>query len=326
MSCGMTNDHLICRSRLLFLLLLPSRMAQVFDVLSSGDISKFANLQVIARQVVEGFCSGLHKSPHKGFSVEFKEHRQYVAGDDIRNIDWKLFGKTDRLYIREFEEETNVRVTILLDSSGSMTYTGSRSNGQSKHDYAVHTAACLAYLMLQQQDSVGLVTFDTAVRKYIPPRARPKHLQALVAELKKQKPGNETELGDVFQQMVSRIHRRSLLVIISDLFGDVDQLMKSLAHFRHANHEIIILQIWDPDELDFPFRQWTQFASLEKAENRHLVDPAQIRQAYLEKLEEFQTQLTRGCNRHRISLVPMTTDQPYADALATWMAIRRRSP
>ncbi|HAD59260.1 MAG TPA: DUF58 domain-containing protein, partial [Planctomycetaceae bacterium] len=176
-------------------------MAQVSDVLSSGDITKFANLQVIARQVVEGFCSGLHRSPHKGFSVEFKEHRQYVAGDDIRNIDWKLFGKTDRLYIREFEEETNVRVTILLDSSGSMGYTGSRSNGQSKHDYAVHTAACLAYLMLQQQDSVGLVTFDTAVRKHIPPRARPKHLQAIISELKQQKPGNETELGGVFQQM-----------------------------------------------------------------------------------------------------------------------------
>lgn len=299
-------------------------MARVFDILSAGDIGRFSNLQLLARQVVEGFCSGLHRSPHKGFSVEFKEHRSYVPGDDIRTIDWKLFGKTDRLYIREYEEETNLRCTILLDSSGSMAYSGSRSNGATKHDYAVRTAACLAYLMLQQQDSVGLVTFDKQVRRYIPPRAQPKHLQAIVAELQKQKPRFETELGDVFHEMASKIQRRGLLVVISDLFGDVDQLMKSLAHFRHANHEVIVFQIWDPDELDFPFRQWTQFASLEASGNRHLVDPAQVRRAYLDKLAEFRDQLAKGFNRHRISLVPMTTDQPHADSLAAYLALRRK--
>ena len=299
-------------------------MPHVSDVLSARDIAKFSNLQVLAKGVVEGFCSGLHRSPHKGFSVEFKEHRAYVRGDDIRTIDWKLFGKTDRLYIREYEEETNLRCTILLDSSGSMAYSGSRSNGSTKHDYAVRTAVCLAYLMLQQQDSVGLVTFDKQVRRYIPPRARPKHLQAIINELKVQKPQFETELSDVFHEMVVKIHRRGLLIIISDLFGDVDQLMKSLAHFRHANHEIMIFQIWDPDELDFPFRQWTQFASLESASNRHLVDPAQIRRAYLEKLAQFRDQLAKGCSRHRISLVPMTTDQPHADSLAAYLALRRK--
>lgn len=300
-------------------------MTLVSELLSSQDVKKFANLQVLAKQVVEGFCAGLHRSPHKGFSVEFKEHRQYVPGDDIRSIDWKLFGKTDRLFIREYEEETNLRCTILLDSSGSMAYSGSRSGGVTKHDFAVRTAACLSYLMLQQQDSVGLVTFDTQVRKYIPPRSRPKHLQVILNELKKQKPNDETELGDVFYSMVPKIHRRGLLVIISDLFGDVGRLMKSLAQFRHVNHEIIVLQVWDPDELDFPFRQWTQFTSLESADHRHLVDPAQIRRAYLEKLTEFRDQLSRGCRRHRVSLVPMTTDQPYADALAAYLAIRRRS-
>ncbi len=294
------------------------------EVLSARDIAKFSNLQVLAKGVVEGVCSGLHKSPHKGFSVEFKEHRSYVPGDDIRKIDWKLFGKTDRLYIREYEEETNLRCTILLDSSGSMGYSGSRSNGSTKHDYAVRTAACLAYLMLQQQDSVGLVTFDKQVRRYIPPRARPKHLQAIINELKVQKPEFETALSDVFHEMVVKVHRRGLLIIISDLFDDAEKLMKSLAHFRHANHEIIIFQIWDPDELDFPFRQWTQFASLEAASNRHLVDPAQIRRAYLEKLAQFRDQLASGCNRHRISLVPMTTDQPHADVLAAYLALRRR--
>ena len=300
-------------------------MPHVSDVLTSHDIGRFTNLQVLAKQVVEGFCSGLHRSPHKGFSVEFKEHRAYSPGDDIRTIDWKLFGKTDRLYIREYEEETNLRCTILLDSSGSMAYSGSRAGGVTKHDYAVRTAACLTYLLLQQQDSVGLVTFDKKVRRYIPPRARPRHLQAIINELKKQKPEFETELGDVFHEMVAKIHRRGLLIIISDLFGDVDQLMKSLAHFRHANHDIIIFQIWDPDELDFPFRQWTQFASLEAAANRHLVDPAQIRRDYLDKLEQFREQLANGCNRHRINLVPMTTDQPYADSLAAYLALRRKS-
>ena len=299
-------------------------MAHVSDVLSAGDIARFSNLQVLARSVVEGFCSGLHRSPHKGFSVEFKEHRSYVPGDDIRTIDWKLFGKTDRLYIREYEEETNLRCTILLDSSGSMKYSGSRSNGSTKHDYAVHTAACLAYLMLQQQDSVGLVTFDKKVRRYIPPRARPNHLQVIINELQAQKPEFETELGDVFHEMIAKMHRRGLVIIISDLFGDVDRLMKSLAQFRHANHEIMIFQIWDPDELDFPFRQWTQFASLESAANRHLVDPAQIRRAYLEKLAQYRDQVTKGCNRHRISLVPMTTDQPHADSLAAYLALRRK--
>lgn len=299
-------------------------MAHVSDLLSGGDIARFSSLQILAKGVVEGFCSGLHRSPHKGFSVEFKEHRSYVPGDDIRTIDWKLFGKTDRLYIREYEEETNLRCTILLDSSGSMAYSGSRSNGLSKHAYAVRTAACLAYLLLQQQDSVGLVTFDKQVRRYIPPRARPKHLQVIINELTAQKPEFETELGTVFHEMVTKLHRRGLVVIISDLFGDVDQLMKALAHFRHSNHEILIFQIWDPDELDFPFRQWTQFASLESATNRHLVDPAQIRRAYLEKLAQFREQLTNGCNRHRISLVPLMTDQPHADSLAAFLSYRRK--
>lgn len=300
-------------------------MPHVSDVLTGHDIGKFSNLQLMAKQVVEGFCSGLHRSPHKGFSVEFKEHRSYVHGDDIRSIDWKLFGKTDRLFIREYEEETNLRCTILLDSSGSMKYGGSRSQGVTKHEYAVRTAACLAYLMLHQQDSVGLVTFDKKVRRYIPPRARPNHLQAIVDELTRQQPQYETELGSVFHEMVSKLHRRGMLMIISDLFGDVDQLMKSLAHFRHANHEIIIFQIWDPDELDFPFRQWTQFASLEKNDHRHLVDPAQLRKAYLDRLDQFRTQLAKGCNRHRINLIPLTTDQPYADALAAYVAMRRKS-
>ncbi|MEE2639991.1 MAG: DUF58 domain-containing protein [Planctomycetota bacterium] len=300
-------------------------MPHVSDVITARDLNKFRNLQVLARQVVEGFCSGLHRSPHKGFSVEFKEHRSYVPGDDIRTIDWKLFGKTDRLFIREYEEETNLRCTLLVDCSGSMGYSGSRSHGVTKHQYATATAASLAYLMLQQQDSVGLVTFDTDIRSYVPPRAQAKHLQPIINELQGTQPGEETELGDVIKKIEARIHRRGLVVIFSDLFGDVDQLMKSFARLRHANHEIILFQIFDPDELDFPFRQWTQFACLEQESNRHLVDPAQIRRSYLEKLSDFREQINNACNRHRISLVPMTTDQPFAETLASYLALRRRT-
>jgi uncharacterized protein (DUF58 family) len=228
------------------------------------------------------------------------------------------------LYIREYEEETNLRCTILLDKSGSMGYCGPRAQGVSKHDYGVRLAACLAYLMLQQQDSVGLVTFDARVRCYIPPRSKATHLQAIIDELSQSRPGDETEIGQVFHELVPKIHRRGLLIIISDLFGDVEQLLKGLAHFRHAKHEIVIFQIWDRDELEFPFRQWTRFQSLEAATNRRMVDPAHLRHAYLENLKQFRDQLTAGCYRHRIDLVPMTNDQAYADALAAYLAMRRR--
>jgi uncharacterized protein (DUF58 family) len=299
-------------------------MAQVSDFLSPRDLQKISNLQVIARQVVEGFCSGLHRSPHKGFSVEFKQHRQYVPGDEIRHIDWRVFGRSDRFYIREYEEETNLRATLLLDLSGSMNY-GAPGGGPSKYQYATRLAACLAYLMLQQQDSVGLVTFDTKIRRYIPPRSRVSHLRVLIDELQRGTPGGETELSDVFHDLVPKLHRRGLLVVLSDCFGDVTQLLHALAHFRHAHHEILIFQIWDPDELDFPFKGWTQFECLERAGIKHLLDPAALRQAYLENLERFRAELLRGCRRHKIDLVPFTTDRPYAEALAAYMARRLKA-
>jgi uncharacterized protein (DUF58 family) len=297
-------------------------MALVADFLSPADLQKIANLQVLARQVVEGFCAGLHRSPHKGFSVEFKQHRQYVPGDEIRHIDWRVFGRSDRHYIREYEEETNLRATLLLDLSGSMNY-GRGDGSPSKYEYATRLAACLAYLMLQQQDTVGLVSFDTAIRKYIPPRSRVSHLRVLIDELQRGKPGGETELGDVFHDLVPKLHRRGLLIVLSDCFGDVPKLLKALAHFRHAHHEILIFQIWHPDELEFPFKGWTEFHCLERAGIKHLLDPALLRQAYLANLQRFRDELVHGCRRHKIDLVPFTTDQPYAEALAVYM--RRRS-
>lgn len=293
-------------------------MSHVADFLKPSDLQRLSNLQVFARQVVEGFCSGLHRSPHKGFSVEFKQHRAYVPGDEIRHIDWRVFGRSDRFYIREYEEETNLRATLILDRSGSMGYGANTS----KFAYATKLAACLSYLMLQQSDSVGLVTFDTEIRRYIPPRSRVSHLKVLIDELENGQTGGETELGEVFHDLVPKLHRRGLLVILSDCFGDVATFLKAMAHFRHAYHEILVFQIWDRDELDFPFKGWTQFECLERAGIKHMLDPVLLRQAYMENLEKFRDELTRGCRRHKIDLVPFCTDQPYAEALAAYLGRR----
>lgn len=296
-------------------------MAHLSDFLKPSDLQRIANLQVLARQVVEGFTTGLHRSPHKGFSVEFKQHRPYVPGDEIRRIDWRVFARSDRYYIREYEEETNLRATILLDCSGSMAYGGGPGR-VSKFDYATRLAACLSYLMLQQSDGVGLVTFDTKVRRYIPVRSRVSHLKVIIDELQAGQPGGETELGEVFHELVPKLHRRGLLIILSDCFGDVGRILKALAHFRHAHHEILVFQIWDRDELEFPFKGWTQFDCLERDGVKHLLDPALLRQAYLDNLAVYREELTKGCRRHRVDLVPFRTDEPYANALAAYLSRR----
>ncbi|MCC5830879.1 MAG: DUF58 domain-containing protein [Phycisphaeraceae bacterium] len=297
-------------------------MAQLSEFLTPLDLQRIGSLQVLARLVVEGYCTGLHRSPHKGSSVEFKQHRQYVPGDDPRYIDWKAYAKTDRVYIREYEEETNLRATMIVDQSGSMGYEG--SGGMSKLQYASRLAACLGYLLLQQADAVGLVTFDTKVRKRIPPRSRPGHLRVVLDELQKSRPRGETDLGTVLHDLAELLPRRGMLILISDAFGDVANILSALAHLRHARHEVILLQIWDRDELEFPFRQWTRFDSMEQSGVHHLVDPAMLRRGYMEKLAAFREELTMGCRRHRVDLVPLVTDEPYAEALGKYLATRRR--
>ena len=294
---------------------------QISSYLTPQDLRRISNLQILARLVVEGFCSGLHRSPHKGFSVEFKQHRPYSAGDEIRRLDWRVFGRSDRFYVREYEEETNLRAMLLLDSSGSMAY---GRDGLSKHDYAVRLAACLAYLMLRQQDSVGLVTFDRRLRRVVPPRSRSGQLHRLFGQLQGAKPEGETGLGKVFHDLVPRLRRRSLLILLSDCFGDVPELLKALSHLRQERHEILVFQIWDPDELEFPFRGWTEFDSLERAGMRQSLDPAQVRKHYLRNLRNFRQELLSGCRTHGIDLVPFTTNTPYADALAAYLRKRSR--
>ncbi|MEZ6137116.1 MAG: DUF58 domain-containing protein [Pirellulaceae bacterium] len=291
-------------------------------ILTPEDRDAVSQLQLLARGVVEGLTAGRHRSPHKGSSIEFKEHRQYVRGDEIRSIDWKLFGKTDRLYIRQYEDETNLRCMILLDQSGSMAYSGSRSGGVSKHQFGARLAACLATLLISQQDSVGVATLDTELRDVIPPRSRPNHLQAITEILVRSTPGQETALHVALQQAASKLKRRGVLALISDCFDDSAALLSALRYFRHTGSEVIVFQVWDPDELDFPFHSRTQFRSLEVTSQEHIVDPRALRRTYLRRVLEFRQQLITGCAKERIDLVECRTDQAYAEVLERYIARR----
>jgi uncharacterized protein (DUF58 family) len=293
-------------------------MANVSDFLSPGELQQYTKLQVVARLVVEGLVGGLHKSAHKGLSLEFAQHRAYVPGDELRRLDWKAFGKTDRFYIREYEEETNLRATILLDSSGSMAY----GRQLTKHYYAVRLAASLAYLMIQQHDSVGLAAFDKSLRAFVPTRGGVGHLHVLFEQLKNATPRGETSLARSLLDLAPRLQKRGLLILISDCFDDVNQFAASLAQFRAAGHEVIVFQIWDPDELDFPFTRWSRFQSLEGDATFETADPAQIRGLYLKNLANFRSELEKNCRRLGVDLAAIVTNRPYAEALVEYLARR----
>jgi len=297
-------------------------------LLDPDALGKIHRLELLARGVVEGFISGRHKSPYKGFSVEFAEHRQYVPGDDIRDLDWRVYGKSDRYYIKQYIEETNLRSVILLDASGSMRYTGqqaARHDGRalSKFEYAQFLAASLAHLMIHQQDAVGLVTFDTAVRRYIPSRARASHLRIVLQELADTRPGQETALAPIFHDIAERAHRRGLIVIISDLFDDPEAILNALHHFRYRKHEVLMLHVMAEEELVFPFDRWSQFRDLEVDGNRVQLDPRSVRAEYLARVKEFIRKIEYGCGQMDIDYVPMSTRRNFDVALAHYLANRR---
>jgi uncharacterized protein (DUF58 family) len=296
-------------------------------LLDGPALAKIHKLELIARGVVEGFVSGRHKSPYKGFSVEFAEHRQYVPGDDIRDLDWRVYGKSDRYYIKQYIEETNLRSLILLDASGSMKYAGklaAKRDGKvvSKFEYAQLLAASMAHLMIHQQDAVGLVTFDTKIRRYIPTRSRASHLRVLLQEMVDTKPGDETGLAPIFHDVAERAHRRGLIIIISDLFDDVEEIIKALHHFRYRKHEVMLLHVMAEEELSFPFEQVSIFRDLELAGRHVQLDPRGIRAEYLDQVRSFIQRLQTGCGQMHVDYVPMTTAQPFDVALAHYLAGR----
>ena len=284
-------------------------------------LAKFGRLEVVAKLLVEGVIIGRHKSPFKGASVEFVEHREYYAGDEIRHIDWRAFGKTGRYYIKEYEDETNLRSYLFFDCSGSMGYGQSTL---SKFDYGRQLAAALGYLLLSQRDAVGMVAFDTKVRQQFQPATSPQNFRLLTAGLEECQPGGETSLGKVLEKVLPLIKRRSLIVIISDCFDRVENLLTALRRFRHAKHEVMLLQIVAPEEEEFPFRNPTQFRSLEKRGHRLLVDPHKLRKIYMQQYREFSAELERRCGGIGVDHMKVTTAEPYHKALGAFLDSRAR--
>ena len=297
-------------------------------LLDPQALAKIHRLELLARGVVEGFVAGRHKSPYKGFSVEFAEHRQYVPGDDIRDLDWRVYGKSDRYYIKQYIEETNLRATILLDASGSMKFRGnkaSRADGHmlSKFEYAQFLAASLAHLMIHQQDAVGLVTFDTGVRRYIPARSRPNHLRVLLQELHETEAGAETALAPILHDIAEQAHRRGLMVLISDLFDDPEEILRALYHFRYRKHEVMVLHVMAEEELTFPYDQSSEFRDLEIDGHRVQIDPRAIRAEYLDQVRRHLGRIELSCGQMNIDYVPLSTRTDFDVALSHYLAQRK---
>ncbi len=288
--------------------------------LNPQTLAKLEGLELRARLIVEGYVSGVHRSPYHGFSIEFAEHREYVPGDDLRYVDWKVFGKTDKVYLKQYEEETNLVSYLLLDTSESMRY---RSEGAalSKLEYAQCIAGALSYLILQQQDSVGLVTFDKEIRALIRASSNPSHLKSLLHVMEQSHPERKTATGPIFHDLAERLKKRGIVVVLSDLFDDVPAMLAGLKHFRHRRHEVILFHVLDPAELDFPFRQPTLFKGLEEWPEV-LADPRSLRKAYLAEFQKFVRQVKLGCRNQRIDYVEMRTDQPLDVALSSYLSSR----
>jgi uncharacterized protein (DUF58 family) len=288
----------------------PAREDDPRRFLHPETIARIARLDLRAQQVVEGFISGMHRSPFFGHSIEFVQHREYVPGDDLRHLDWKVWSKTDRFYIKQYEEETNLRSTIVVDVSESMHYGRGPLN---KYNYGCTVAACLAYLLLRQQDSVRLVTFDSDVRQIVPARSGQLHLDALVNAMHASKPRQKTDLEKILRRVAETVTSRGMIVLISDLLADREPLFRGLEMLRHRKHDVLVFHVLDDDELNFPFSGTTRFDGME--ELPHLVcDPRALRDGYLEALNEYLTEVRRGCARQGIDYAVVRTGD-YLDAV-----------
>jgi len=288
------------------------------DRLTAKDIANFRQMELVAKQVVEGFLTGQHKSPFKGFAIEFEEHRQYVQGDDLKHLDWKLVGKSDRYYIKQYEEDTSLRAYVLLDVSGSMGYTSAE---HTKYDIGRFIAGVFAYMLIGQADAVGLVTFDSQVRTYLPARSTNAHLKNILDTLNDTATEQDTGLGGVMHQLANRIKRRAMVVIISDLFDEPEDIILALNHFAHKKHEIVLFHVLDRKEEDFPFRDMTRFESLE-GEDMVLTEPLRLKKEYQKQFEAHKRKIREACHRQRIDFVPMYTDEPIETALARYLTRR----
>ena len=278
------------------------------------------SMSLRARLVVEGYIIGHHRSPYHGFSVEFAEHRSYGPGDEIKHIDWKLFGKTDRLYVKRYEEETNLRAHIILDTSKSMLY---NSAEVSKLSYANSLAASLSYLMINQQDAVGIAKFSDKIDTFIPPKARPSHLNLILSQLDDKYSGYDTQIGIVLHELADRIKKRGMVILISDLLDEPENIMKGLKHFRHQNQEVIVFHIQDRKESEFDFDTRTKFFDMETGEEI-VTEPWHIRSNYNELISKLESNYKSNCRENLIDYVPLFTDQSLDIGITEYLIKRSK--
>ena len=281
--------------------------------LDPNTLAQLEGLELRARHIVDGHLSGMHRSTYRGQSVEFTEHREYAPGDDLRYVDWKVFGKTDKVYLKQFEAETNLVCYLLVDISESMCYQ-SEASPLSKLEYSQCLAAALGTIVLRQRDSVSLATCDDQVREFLRESGTPSHWRQLVEVMQQAVPKRKSALGPVLHEISRRIKRRGVVVLLSDLLGDVDQLLVGLKHLRHQRHEVIVLQTLDPAEIEFPFERTTKFQGLESMPEV-LAEPRALRKTYMAELQKFLQQIKIGCQSLQIDYELLRTDLPFDDAL-----------
>ncbi|HXJ58091.1 MAG TPA: DUF58 domain-containing protein [Verrucomicrobiae bacterium] len=290
-------------------------------LLDPQAISRAEALGLNARYIVEGYMAGEHKSPYRGFAVEFAQHREYTHGDDPRHLDWKVLGRTDRYYIKQYEQETNYVAHLLLDGSESMKY---GSGKLTKLHYAKVLAACLAYLILHQRDAAALALFDTTVRDYAPRSDNLASIHHLMAKLAAFEPREQTQIGAVLHDMARQLRRKGIVIIISDLFDDEQTVLEGIQHLRFGGNEVIVFQVMDPYELEFPFNGLVEFDGLEQLP-KILTRPAEIRKTYLAEVEAFRRRLREGCERNQCHYVMVNTAQPWHELLSAYLAFRLRT-
>ncbi len=294
--------------------------SNVSRFLDPAVVGKLENLELKARLIVEGYIAGLHRSPYHGFSVEFAEYRPYMQGDSLKTVDWKVYGRTDRTYVKVFEEETNLISNVLLDKSGSM---GFPVGDTTKLDYASMLAASLAYLMIRQQDAVGLWTFDDAVRDRIPHRSVRKQLFHILQTLDRTTPGAKTSISPALHELAERMGRRGLIVLISDLMDSPEKVLMGLKHFRHRRHEVIVFHILDPREMDVDYKEEVEFEDMETGQKLR-VEPAFLRDQFKKDVRAWIDTLERGCRNHQIDYHLLRTDTPFDKALTSYLGKRAR--
>jgi uncharacterized protein (DUF58 family) len=321
---------------------MPDTLPDYRRYLDPRVLARVSSLDLRARMIVEGLMAGMHRSPYQGISVEFAQHRQYVAGDDIRHVDWKVYGKTDKIYLKQYLEETNLQLVCVVDASESMGYgtvasdplpvAGEKTDhwqlttGNSpwtKYDYATSIAAALAYMAIHQQDSAGLAVFDSELRKYFKPSNAPAQWKLVVHELQVVPRLHKTNIGRVLEQLAEKLVHRSLVVVLSDWFDSIEHIQQGLRRLRHRKHELIVFQVLDPAEIEFPFEQITLFKGLEE-QGELLTEPRALREGYLNQLAQFTESLQKLCRGMGIDFARMDSGRPLDAALSGFLAGRGR--